>query len=74
MKCIGIIGAMEQEVDKKKKKMQDVTITSRASMDFYEETLQNNKFVFIPSKILKLNTKMFTHKNPNIFGGFKKFF
>ena len=31
MKCIGIIGAMEQEVAKIKEKMQDVTITSRAS-------------------------------------------
>ena len=39
MKCIGIIGAMEQEVVRIKEKMQDVKITSRASMDFYEGTL-----------------------------------
>lgn len=43
MKCIGIIGAMEQEVAKIKEKMQDVTITSRARMDFYEGTLEGKK-------------------------------
>ena len=39
---IGIIGAMEQEVAKSGK-MQDVTITSRARMDFYEGTLEGKK-------------------------------
>ena len=33
---IGIIGAMEEEVDKLKADMDNVTITSKASMDFYE--------------------------------------
>ena len=40
MKCIGIIGAMEQEVARIKEKMQDVQITKKASMDFYEGTLE----------------------------------
>ena len=33
MKCIGIIGAMEQEVARIKEKMQHVTITTKA-LDF----------------------------------------
>ena len=37
MKCIGIIGAMEQEVARIKEKMQDVQITKKASMDFMKE-------------------------------------
>ena len=51
MKCIGIIGAMEQEVAKIKEKMQDVTITSRARMDFYEGTLEGKKVVVVRSGI-----------------------
>ena len=55
MKCIGIIGAMEQEVAKIKEKMQDVTITSRARMDFYEGTLEGKKVVVVRSGIGKVN-------------------
>ena len=51
MICIGIIGAMEQEVAKIKEKMQDVTITSRARMDFYEGTLEGKKVVVVRSGI-----------------------
>ena len=36
MKCVGIIGAMEQEVARLKEVMEDVSITTRANMDFYE--------------------------------------
>lgn len=43
MKCIGIIGAMEQEVARIKEKMQHVTITTKASMDFYEGTHEERK-------------------------------
>ena len=37
MKCIGIIGAMEQEISILKQKMQDVRIIKKASMDFLKE-------------------------------------
>ena len=43
MKCIGIIGAMEQEVAKIKEKMQDVTITSRARMISMRELWKERK-------------------------------
>ena len=36
MRCIGIIGAMDDEVAGLKEYMQDVKITRKASMDFYE--------------------------------------
>ena len=35
MKCVGIIGAMEQEVARLKEVMENVSITTRAGMDFY---------------------------------------
>ena len=63
MKCIGIIGAMEQEVAKIKEKMQDVTITSRARMDFYEGTLEGKKVVVVRSGIGKVNAGM-CHTDP----------
>ena len=47
MKCIGIIGAMEQEVARIKEKMQHVTITTKASMDFYEGTLEGLRKLFL---------------------------
>lgn len=68
MKCIGIIGAMEQEVAKIKEKMQDVTITSRARMDFYEGTLEGKKVVVVRSGIGKVNAGMCTQILADIFG------
>ena len=60
MKCIGIIGAMEQEVARIKEKMQHVTITTKASMDFYEGTLEGKKVVVVRSGIGKVNAGMCT--------------
>ena len=68
MKCIGIIGAMEQEVAKIKEKMQDVTITSRARMDFYEGTLEGKKVVVVRSGIGKVNAGMCTQILADVFG------
>ena len=68
MKCVGIIGAMEQEVAKIKEKMQDVTITSRARMDFYEGTLEGKKVVVVRSGIGKVNAGMCTQILADIFG------
>ena len=67
MKCIGIIGAMEQEVAKIKEKMQDVTITSRARMDFYEGTLEGKKVVVVRSGIGKVNAGMCTQILADLF-------
>ena len=68
MKCIGIIGAMEQEVAKIKEKLQDVTITSRARMDFYEGTLEGKKVVVVRSGIGKVNAGMCTQILAVVFG------
>ena len=37
---LGIIGAMEVEVEKLKARMENVEITRRASMEFYAGTLE----------------------------------
>lgn len=58
MNCIGIIGAMEQEVARLKEMMEDVRITSRASMDFYEGTLRGKKAVVVRSGVGKVNAGM----------------
>ncbi len=68
MKCIGIIGAMEQESCKIKEKMLDVTITSRARMDFYEGTLEGKKVVVVRSGIGKVNAGMCTQILADVFG------
>lgn len=68
MKCIGIIGAMEQEVSKIKEKMQDVRIMSKASMDFYEGTLEGKKVVVVRSGIGKVNAGICTQILADIYG------
>ena len=40
MNCIGIIGAMETEVARLKEMMEDVTVVTKASMEFYQGTLK----------------------------------
>lgn len=52
---IGIIGAMDEEVAKLKEKMEDVTITTKASMDFYQGTLQGKEVTVVKSGIGKVN-------------------
>lgn len=67
MKCIGIIGAMDRKLQKSRKK-QDVTITSRARMDFYEGTLEGKKVVVVRSGIGKVNAGMCTQILADVFG------
>ena len=55
MKTIGIIGAMEVEVEILKEKMEDVRIIKKASMDFYEGILAGKKVVVVRSGIGKVN-------------------
>lgn len=67
MKCIGIIGAMEQEVARIKEMMQDVQVTTKASMDFYEGTLEGCKVVVVRSGIGKVNAGMCTQILADIY-------
>lgn len=67
MNCIGIIGAMEEEISKIKEKMTDVKITSRASMDFYEGILEGKKAVAVRSGIGKVNAGMCTQILADVF-------
>ncbi|MCD8154470.1 MAG: 5'-methylthioadenosine/adenosylhomocysteine nucleosidase [Clostridiales bacterium] len=55
MNRIGIIGAMESEVTRLKNSMEDVKITSRARMDFYEGNLEGMQVVVVRSGIGKVN-------------------
>lgn len=52
---LGIIGAMDEEVEKVKEQMQEVTVLSRASMDFYKGTLGGQPVVVVRSGIGKVN-------------------
>ena len=67
MKCIGIIGAMEQEVAGLKAQMKDIKITSMASMDFYEGILEGKKVVVVRSGIGKVNAAVCTQILVDVF-------
>ena len=58
MKKLGIIGAMDLEVDALKEKMTDVTITARAGMDFYEGKLCGADVVVVRCGIGKVNAAL----------------
>lgn len=67
MKCIGIIGAMEVEVSSLKEKMENVKITKKASMDFYEGVLFGKKAVVVRSGIGKVNAAVCTQILADVF-------
>ena len=52
---IGIIGAMDEEVAKLKEKMDNITVETRAAMDFYCGTLNGKEAVVVRSGIGKVN-------------------
>lgn len=52
---LGIIGAMDEEVNQLKKHMTDVTICTKASMDFYSGKLNGKDVVIVRSGIGKVN-------------------
>ena len=60
MRRIGIIGAMEVEVEKLKERMQDVEITRKASMEFYAGPLEGKNVVVVRSGIGKVNAAVCT--------------
>lgn len=55
MNIIGIIGAMELEVEELKAELKDVTITKHAGMDFYQGTLNGVSVVIVRCGIGKVN-------------------
>lgn len=57
---LGIIGAMDEEVEKIKGQMQDVKVLSRASMDFYEGVVNGCPAVVVRSRIGKVKAAMCT--------------
>lgn len=57
---IGIIGAMDEEVSRLKEEMQDVTIKTKASMDFYKGTMEGKDVVVVRSGIGKVNAGICT--------------
>ena len=58
MKKIGIIGAMDLEVDALKVKLSDVKITTKARMEFYEGTLNGTNVVVVRCGIGKVNAAL----------------
>lgn len=55
MNTIGIIGAMEQEVERIKEMMDVEEVLSGASMHFYKGTLNGRKVVVVRSGVCKVN-------------------
>ena len=60
MRCIGIIGAMSDEVAGLKALMQDTQIIRKASMEFYSGILEGKKVVVVQSGIGKVNAAVCT--------------
>lgn len=60
MKIIGIIGAMEEEVNILKDKMEVDVIVKRASMEFFKGKLEGKEVVIVRSGIGKVNAAMCT--------------
>ncbi|MDO5337476.1 MAG: 5'-methylthioadenosine/adenosylhomocysteine nucleosidase [Eubacteriales bacterium] len=68
MNKIGIIGAMEQEISLLKEKMEEVCITTRASMEFYEGRLHGKQVVVVRSGIGKVNAGVCAQILVDVFG------
>ena len=55
MNCIGIIGAMEEEVNQLKTRISQVKITTKAGMEFNHGLLEGKEVVIVRSGIGKVN-------------------
>ena len=60
MKLIGIIGAMEEEVAKLKEQMNEVSIRTKAAMEFNRGKLNGKEVVVVRSGIGKVNAGICT--------------
>lgn len=68
MKKIGIIGAMEVEVDALKQKMNQGSTLKKAGMEFYEGTLCEKAVVVVRSGVCKVNAAVCTQILIDDFG------
>ncbi len=68
MKKIGIIGAMDEEVNILKGQMQAVTVKTIASMEFYEGKLLEKEVVIVRCGIGKVNAAVCTQVLADLFG------
>ena len=68
MKKVGIIGAMELEVETLKSKMDVKSTTIKARMEFFEGTLNGVDVVIVRSGIGKVNAGMCTQILSDLFG------
>lgn len=68
MKKLGIIGAMSVEVETLKSKMQDITVTEKAGMNFYEGVLENLLVVVVVCGVGKVNAAMCVQVLCDCFG------
>lgn len=65
---LGIIGAMDEEVSKLKELMEDVTVESKASMDFYKGKIYDKDIVVVRSGIGKVNAGICTQILVDVYG------
>ena len=68
MKCVGIIGAMELEVEALKAQMDVKNIVEKASMKFYEGVLNGKDVVVVQCGIGKVNAGICVQVLADIFG------
>lgn len=68
MKKVGIIGAMELEVETLKSKMEVKNKTTKARMEFFEGTLNGVEVVIVRSGIGKVNAGMCAQILSDLFG------
>ena len=68
MVCIGVIGAMEEEVSSLINQMEDAESKTMAGMTFYKGTLWNQDTVVVQSGIGKVNMAICTQILVNIYG------
>ena len=67
MNKIGIIGAMDEEIDGLKERMSGVQVTRRAEMDFYSGTLEGKQVIVVRSGIGKVNAGVCTQILADLF-------
>ena len=68
MRKIGIIGAMDLEVETLKSKLTDVTITTKAGMEFHEGILNGAPVVVVRCGIGKVNAALCVQIMADVFG------
>ena len=68
MKKLGIIGAMAVEIAALRENMENVTVTSRVGMEFYEGKLRGLDVVLVQSGIGKINAAICTQVLCDCFG------